>query len=464
MSIATEISRLTTAKSDLKTAIEAKGVTVGTVLLDEYASKVAQITTGGGVVPTGATLADYEVDTGQTITTGDLIEFIEGKVRSYDKLPTISNVVEQNTFTTDGTGSQKYMNICCIDTNKFLVVYDDGSSKGMAQVLTLSNGTVSAGSTYEFWNGKPLYCNIVKVDTDKAFLSFRGSNTYGYCQILTVSGTTISSGTQYQFNGTVATTYMYGTLISTNKVLLAYIGASNYGYARAISVSGTDLTIGNAATFKAAAINSGNSIAICKVDTDKAFLGYYESSSTSAGVILTVSTLTITVGTELGNIGRQTQPRACLITTNKVLYSSYNTSSRVFDIKTLTVSNTTLTNDNNTYTFTITTAGNVSALSTSDNNAILTAYVGGTSGWGIYAIPIKYDSGVLKVRNRTLMAIGTEATAIDSSVCDDNIITTYVYAQYFGRNSTAKLTNSNPQGVANESGVATETIECYDWR
>lgn len=49
MSIATEISRLQTAKADIKTAIEAKGVTVpSNATLDTYDTYVSQIQTGGG--------------------------------------------------------------------------------------------------------------------------------------------------------------------------------------------------------------------------------------------------------------------------------------------------------------------------------------------------------------------------------------------------------------------------------
>lgn len=48
MSIASEISRLQTAKADLKTAIEAKGVTVpGSTKLDGYADLVDSISGGG---------------------------------------------------------------------------------------------------------------------------------------------------------------------------------------------------------------------------------------------------------------------------------------------------------------------------------------------------------------------------------------------------------------------------------
>ena len=48
MSIATEISRLQTAKANIKTAIENKGVTVpSNALLDTYNTYIAQISGGG---------------------------------------------------------------------------------------------------------------------------------------------------------------------------------------------------------------------------------------------------------------------------------------------------------------------------------------------------------------------------------------------------------------------------------
>lgn len=51
MSTATEIQRIQQAKSDLRTAIQAKGVTVpSATLIDGYAALVSQIPTGGGTV------------------------------------------------------------------------------------------------------------------------------------------------------------------------------------------------------------------------------------------------------------------------------------------------------------------------------------------------------------------------------------------------------------------------------
>lgn len=48
MSIATEIERLQTAKKNIKSAIEEKGVTVGDGNIDTYAQKIGEISVGGG--------------------------------------------------------------------------------------------------------------------------------------------------------------------------------------------------------------------------------------------------------------------------------------------------------------------------------------------------------------------------------------------------------------------------------
>lgn len=49
MSIATEIERLQTAKADIKSAIEEKGVTVGDGNIDTYAEKIGEISAGGDI-------------------------------------------------------------------------------------------------------------------------------------------------------------------------------------------------------------------------------------------------------------------------------------------------------------------------------------------------------------------------------------------------------------------------------
>lgn len=62
MSIATEISRLQQAKADLRTAIQAKGVTVpAAAKLDDYDTYVGQISGGGGGAVLTPTAGDYPV-------------------------------------------------------------------------------------------------------------------------------------------------------------------------------------------------------------------------------------------------------------------------------------------------------------------------------------------------------------------------------------------------------------------
>lgn len=48
LTLSDEIARLTQAKADIKAAIEAKGVTVGSGTIDTYASKIGEISSGGG--------------------------------------------------------------------------------------------------------------------------------------------------------------------------------------------------------------------------------------------------------------------------------------------------------------------------------------------------------------------------------------------------------------------------------
>lgn len=65
MSIATEISRIQSAKTDIKDAIEAKGVTVpSSALIDTYDDYIAQIPTGGGSFDVGVSYSNHTMPSG----------------------------------------------------------------------------------------------------------------------------------------------------------------------------------------------------------------------------------------------------------------------------------------------------------------------------------------------------------------------------------------------------------------
>lgn len=74
MSVATEITRIQGAKADLKTSIEAKGVTVPSeTLISGYAALVDQIATGG--LPQSNGLVDLEISTGNQLSESFNLEY-----------------------------------------------------------------------------------------------------------------------------------------------------------------------------------------------------------------------------------------------------------------------------------------------------------------------------------------------------------------------------------------------------
>lgn len=84
MSIATEISRLQTAKADIKTAIEAKGVTVpSSATLDSYNTYISQIQTGSGGGGTNYLEQYVNKTLSGTITSAQLGTNIGSKMTDY---------------------------------------------------------------------------------------------------------------------------------------------------------------------------------------------------------------------------------------------------------------------------------------------------------------------------------------------------------------------------------------------
>lgn len=87
MSIATEISRLQTAKGDLKTSIEAKGVTVpDATKIDGYAALVDQIQTGSGLPATleiEATTVRTSPNTTENVASNDNIRILGSDMNKY---------------------------------------------------------------------------------------------------------------------------------------------------------------------------------------------------------------------------------------------------------------------------------------------------------------------------------------------------------------------------------------------
>lgn len=184
MSIASELSRLQQAKSDLATSIANKGVTVpAATTIDGYAALVDQIQTGGGTLPYDAEVEYLEsngtqyIDTlykpnGQTrikakgrythptMTSSDSMHYLFG-VRDgstfYDMLWNYYRVSSKNYFPTYlhyGTDTAEWNND---DRNKDVEVdlsYEGGYYNGEKKLTVTGTANQSNYSLYLFW------CNV----------------------------------------------------------------------------------------------------------------------------------------------------------------------------------------------------------------------------------------------------------------------------------------------------------------
>ena len=179
MSIATEISRIQSAKADIKTAIEAKGVTVpSSATIDTYDDYVSQISGGGGGIPmpsnlSAATLNDYGMLTSAAIKSG---------VTS----------ISSNAF--KGCNSLTSITIPDSVTSIGNFAFDSCSSLSS---ITIPNSVTSIG-TYAFYN-----CNILKSVTISNSVTSIGKYAFGYCKSLssiTIPNSVTSIGNSAFYN------------------------------------------------------------------------------------------------------------------------------------------------------------------------------------------------------------------------------------------------------------------------
>lgn len=93
------LNKIIQAKSDIKTSIENKGITVGDISISEYSKKIDEITGGGGEVkqklPNGMTLS------GSTFTEIDMNQWDWTYVYDWNSMFCICNRLEHITFPTN---------------------------------------------------------------------------------------------------------------------------------------------------------------------------------------------------------------------------------------------------------------------------------------------------------------------------------------------------------------------------
>lgn len=236
-------------------------------------------------------IRDYVVDAGQTISAGDIVSYINGKIRKYSK----------SGSTTVYNSSSGYVSAAALSDSKFVIAYQDlgNSSYGTAIIGTLSGSTISFGSEYVFNTATTSYISLKALSDTKFAISYSdsGNSNYGTAIIGTVSDTTISFGSEYVFRS-AATNFNILTALSDSKIVITYkklVGPNEKPISIVGTVSGTTISFG--AEYNCASdIGSTDPFAVNALSDSKIVVAYQNTSGIVIAVIGDISGTTITFG------------------------------------------------------------------------------------------------------------------------------------------------------------------------
>ena len=158
MSIATEITRIKTAKADIKSAIEEKGVEVGEGTIDTYAEKIGEISSGGGI--------DY-LKYAKAYQFATMEGLPEEVVVNFENATTLQNLICNFNVT-----NVKKLTINCQKpiTNMARMIYDGDKS---FEHITINVDTSKCGTFNQCFNRMP---NLKIIDGPPLDFSSSGTN------------------------------------------------------------------------------------------------------------------------------------------------------------------------------------------------------------------------------------------------------------------------------------------------
>jgi len=238
---------------------------------------------------------DFVVDSGESISAGDVVSFINGKIRKgvnkigYGPEQVFNSGITDRVFAT------------ALSDSKFVVTYQDNvnSNSGTAIVGNVSGSTISYGSGYVFNDAIPNYLSAATLSNSKFVVAYSdlGNSSYGTAIVGTLSGSTISFGSENVFNGAMTGDISVAAL-SDSKFVVTYRDLGNFEYGTAIvgTVSDSTIIYGSEYVFNQKTYNT-----FAAAFSDGKFLIAYSdfgNSSYGTAIVGTVSDSTITYGSE----------------------------------------------------------------------------------------------------------------------------------------------------------------------
>lgn len=189
MSIATQIQRISSAKTAMRTAIQAKGVTVpSSAKVDTYASYIAHISQGGGGggdIPMPVNLKTLTLD-----AYGKPLSFLyygsDVPASAYMETHSITSVtIDTDTYSVMGSAFKGCDNLLTVEFLGFIgFIYDDAFSGCTSlQSITFNDATPPTyvgSNVFDDTNNCPIYVPSASVDAYKTKFSAYASRIVGF--------------------------------------------------------------------------------------------------------------------------------------------------------------------------------------------------------------------------------------------------------------------------------------------
>ena len=137
------------------------------------------------------------------------------------------------------------------------------------------------------------------------------TNNYLYGRVCSVSGTTISTGTEKQIStATASAVYFSSVLISDNKIFIAHTHTSSnyYLYGIICTISSTTITVGTDTAINSTDIYTGSRATVLKINTERVFIAHANTALNNDGYLCGVlckingNSITHGVDTQLSNL------------------------------------------------------------------------------------------------------------------------------------------------------------------
>lgn len=325
--------------------------------LDELIELALNTSSGASL---NGTTKQYKVATGETISAGDFVEYI-------------------NSFTTPVSTSVRsgsYSSCVLLEENKIFIAHSDSTYNYLYGSIVVIEGNTFTVTTIKL-NSTNYSCSrgtsCVLLEANKVLIihGYQNNYYYLYATIVTINGTTMTSAATKMLNSSEKSCYTNpsAVLIDTNKVFIAHSYSSSYYlYGTLLTISGTTITVSSYTNLVSTTNYAYRSPKCVYLGNNKVFItcgNYANSRIELMGVIVSISGTSLTTSATARLIPADVyscynDPNCVLVGENKVLVvHSFGSERRLFGTL-VTISGTTMSptsldlcgEDNSCYTAT----------------------------------------------------------------------------------------------------------------